>query len=160
MFNGDISRWDVSRVTDMSFMFWSATSFNGDISEWDVSSTTNMDHMFMGSTSFKHQLCGATWVNSKASKMLMFEGSPGSISSTVCRGYFPQRWLARWQVASTAPSVASPNMACSQCGTFTKSGRVSCCAPGGAWYKHCGGVNNKTMIRSWVEGVEACKCKS
>jgi surface protein len=36
-FNGDISRWDVSKVTDMSGMF-SNSEFNGDISRWDVPS--------------------------------------------------------------------------------------------------------------------------
>ena len=37
---------DLSRVTDMSSMFWGATSFNGDISAWDVSSVTDMSQMF------------------------------------------------------------------------------------------------------------------
>ena len=33
-FNGDISNWDVSNVTNMENMFLSADSFNGDISNW------------------------------------------------------------------------------------------------------------------------------
>ena len=32
-----ISKWDVSKVTDMSDMFHMASSFNGDLSSWDVS---------------------------------------------------------------------------------------------------------------------------
>ena len=40
-FNRDISNWDVSSVTDMSYMF-NESNFNGDISNWDVSSVTNM----------------------------------------------------------------------------------------------------------------------
>ena len=47
-FNGDISNWNVSRVTDMSNMF-SHSRFNGDISDWDVSNVTNMDSMFYDS---------------------------------------------------------------------------------------------------------------
>merc|ERR1711934_458561 len=43
------------------------------------------------------------------------------------------------------------------CGTFLKSGRVSCCAPDGAWYKHCGGVGNRNADHMWSEGVEVCK---
>ena len=44
-FDGDISNWDVSNVTDMSFMFrWS--KFNGDILKWDVSRVTDMSNMF------------------------------------------------------------------------------------------------------------------
>ena len=35
-FNGDISNWDVSNVTNMQRMFEDA-QFNGDISKWDVS---------------------------------------------------------------------------------------------------------------------------
>ena len=33
-------------VTDMSHMFAFTDNFNGDISGWDVSSVTNMTHMF------------------------------------------------------------------------------------------------------------------
>ena len=45
-FNGDMSKWDVSKVTDMYSMFDSASSFNGDISKWDVSSVENVKSMF------------------------------------------------------------------------------------------------------------------
>jgi len=44
-FNGDISRWNVSSVTNMYAMF-EESSFNGDISGWNVSSVTNMYAMF------------------------------------------------------------------------------------------------------------------
>ena len=40
-FNGDISGWDVSSVTIMTYMFRNST-FNGDLSGWDVSSVTDM----------------------------------------------------------------------------------------------------------------------
>ena len=43
---GDISNWDVSKVTDMNSMFYYAKSFNGDISNWDVSNVTDMSNMF------------------------------------------------------------------------------------------------------------------
>ena len=45
-FNGDISKWDVSRVTNICTMFSYTKSFNGDISKWDVSRVTNMAFMF------------------------------------------------------------------------------------------------------------------
>ena len=45
-FNGDLSVWDVSKVTDMSAMFHEAHRFNGDISAWNVSKVTNMGDMF------------------------------------------------------------------------------------------------------------------
>ena len=44
-FNGDISQWDVSNVTDMSFMFYHS-NFTGDISRWGVSHIINMKCMF------------------------------------------------------------------------------------------------------------------
>ena len=47
-FNQDISSWDVSNVTNMSYMFTVATIFNQDISFWDVSNVTSMSVMFAG----------------------------------------------------------------------------------------------------------------
>ena len=44
-FNGDISGWDVSNVTDMHYMF-KKSKFNGNISNWNVSNVTNMTGMF------------------------------------------------------------------------------------------------------------------
>ena len=38
---GPISEWDVSQVTDMSWLFYQIT-FNADLSKWDVSSVTSM----------------------------------------------------------------------------------------------------------------------
>ena len=57
--------------------------------------------------------------------------------------------------SSIAPTIAN-TMTCPKCGTFEKSGRVSCCAPGGAWYKNCGGAGNRNVDHKWFEGVEAC----
>jgi Mycoplasma protein of unknown function, DUF285 len=48
IFNGDISRWDVSNVTDMHSMF-ADSSFNGDIGKWNVSRARDMFAMFRGS---------------------------------------------------------------------------------------------------------------
>ena len=53
---GDISCWDVSQITDMSWMFYEASSFNSDISGWDVSSVTNMSRMFDEASSFSSDI--------------------------------------------------------------------------------------------------------
>ena len=45
-FNGDISFWDVSNVTDMRFMFCECENFNQDISSWDVSKVKYIRYMF------------------------------------------------------------------------------------------------------------------
>ena len=79
-FAGDISKWDVSRVTNMVGMFSNAPLFNGDISGWDVSSVSSMDAMFLEATAFSQTLCGA-WLTSTADKNQMFDGSSGRIGS-------------------------------------------------------------------------------
>ena len=45
-FNGDLSRWDTSKVTSMYGMFGNARAFNGDLSRWDTSKVSNMEGMF------------------------------------------------------------------------------------------------------------------
>merc|ERR1712193_374448 len=127
-FNGDISKWDVSRVVSMQSMFNRAMSFNADISKWNVARVTNMDNMFSNAESFKQNLCGAAWVNShkRASQKDIFKLSYGSISRTACTAShratkrpLPDRELINRPDAGTA---------CTKCGKFQRSGRVSCCA--------------------------------
>ena len=55
-FEGDISAWDVSSVTDMSFMFSGASSFNSEMGNWDVSNVTNMSYMFSRAISFNNEI--------------------------------------------------------------------------------------------------------
>jgi surface protein len=38
---GHISYWNTSRVTNMQFAFYNRSSFNEDLSRWDVSNVTN-----------------------------------------------------------------------------------------------------------------------
>ena len=45
-FNGNISNWDVSKVTNMGGVFYCCESFNQDISAWDVSNVTDMQDIF------------------------------------------------------------------------------------------------------------------
>ena len=63
---GPISSWDVSRVTDMSYMIqlspielsnsFRLKPFNVDLSGWDVRNVTDMRNMFRGATSFNADL--------------------------------------------------------------------------------------------------------
>merc|ERR1719201_1427693 len=119
-----------------------------------------MNSMFLGATSFRQRLCGSAWVHSKASTNLMFQGSPGSISRTGCK----HQHVTRRPIPIILPikrdlvgKVVPGTMKCPKCGTFQKSGRVSCCAPGGAWFKNCGGLGNRNVDHRWSEGVKACK---
>ncbi|CAB9511191.1 (Lipo)protein [Seminavis robusta] len=46
-FSGDISEWDVSSVTDMSYMLWETTCcFASALNEWNVAKVTNFEEMF------------------------------------------------------------------------------------------------------------------
>lgn len=44
-FNGDISDWDVSNVSDFSFMF-EGSGFNGEVSKWNMSKAVDLREMF------------------------------------------------------------------------------------------------------------------
>ena len=55
-FNQPIGDWDVSKVTNMSGMFRLASSFNQPIGNWDVSNVTNMRGMFFGAESFNQPI--------------------------------------------------------------------------------------------------------
>ncbi len=55
-FNGDISRWNVSNVKNMSFMFHDAESFNQPIGDWDISKAINMHNMFQWAMSFNQPI--------------------------------------------------------------------------------------------------------
>lgn len=54
-FDGDLSKWDVSRVQTMESMFDNSkyTGENGDISDWDISSVRDMAFMFYENTEYK-----------------------------------------------------------------------------------------------------------
>ena len=43
------------------------------------------------------------------------------------------------------------------CATLKKSGKRSCCGPGGAWFKNCGNPGDPKFGHTWFEGLEACK---
>ena len=58
LFNDDITHWNVSNVTNMSHMFIGASSFNQPIGRWNVSMVTNMSHMFNLAASFNQNIGG------------------------------------------------------------------------------------------------------
>jgi len=73
-FNEDISSWDTSSVTDMTYMFYKASSFNGDISLWDTSSVTSMGGAFMDALSFNGNI--SRWETSSVTYMgMMFHSA-------------------------------------------------------------------------------------
>ena len=63
----DITTWDTSLLTDISWLFADNTTFNGDISGWDVSNVTNMTKTFYKSTNFNKPI--GNWDVSKVTRM-------------------------------------------------------------------------------------------
>ncbi|WP_425421956.1 BspA family leucine-rich repeat surface protein [Phaeodactylibacter xiamenensis] len=55
-FNQDISNWDVSNVTNMAGMFKGAFIFNQNIGNWDVSGVTDMNNMFNFANDFNQDI--------------------------------------------------------------------------------------------------------
>jgi len=82
---GPVATWDVSGVSDMSYLFsvnhafemddirWITNDFNEDISGWDTSAVTNMDGMFQGLNEFDKPL--NFYTSSVTSMAQMFYGA-------------------------------------------------------------------------------------
>ena len=66
-FNGNISKWDVSRVLEMRDTFSNAQKFNADISKWDVSRVKDMERMFEDAEKFNADI--SKWDVSKVTNM-------------------------------------------------------------------------------------------
>ena len=74
IFNEDISAWDVSKVTNMQRMFFHAKAFNQDLGKWDVSKVKDMICMFSDAKTFDSDI-GAWNVSSVTSMADMFYGA-------------------------------------------------------------------------------------
>ena len=72
LFNSDLSKWRVLKVTTMNGMFYNAGKMNSDLSKWEVDKVTSMNNqhphptyakerMFNGATSFDRTLCHTKW---------------------------------------------------------------------------------------------------
>ena len=57
---GEISNWDTSRVTDMSWLFDGASSFNQPLNNWDVSKVMDMESMFFYARSSTSRRAGTS----------------------------------------------------------------------------------------------------
>lgn len=112
-FNGDITGWSVSNVTDFSRMFFGASSFNQPIGVWDVSNGTIFSSMFFEASSFNANL--ASWDVGKATTFFsMFKGAiafeghglagwnTGSVTNMANMFYLAKKFnadLALWNVS-------------------------------------------------------------
>ena len=67
-FNQPLEKWDVSKVTDMEEMFYGCSAFNQPLEKWDVSKVTRMRGMFEGCSAFNQPL--EKWEVSKVTNMI------------------------------------------------------------------------------------------
>ena len=63
---------------------------------------------------------------------------------------------ARTTTMTSLLAMSDMNM-CTKCSTVKKSGKRSCCALGGAWFKNCGDAGDRHFDHTWSEGIQACK---
>merc|ERR1711983_550921 len=86
-----IGEWDVSRVTDMSELFFyddhnedvqnQYTLFNQDLGSWNVERVKDMSNMFDGATSFDQKLC---WDLSHIEDDMKDDMFSGTVCEDVC----------------------------------------------------------------------------
>jgi surface protein len=81
----EVGNWDVSKVTNMEGMFMCSPDFGGDLRRWDVSNVTNTNGMFLQASDFDSDLSG--WDVSRVTDMRnmfsdahSFTGGIGGIS--------------------------------------------------------------------------------
>ena len=84
---GNISSWNTSDVTDMSYLFsdhycTTFDSFNEDISSWDVSRVTNMEYLFNGASDFDQDL--SRWVTSRVTNINFIFAEASSFNQSFC----------------------------------------------------------------------------
>ena len=83
--NDDITKWDVSNVTDMSNMFDTNVTyyFNRDIGNWNTSKVENMDGLFFSNQKFNQDI--SKWNVDKVKNYKSFaKGSPLCKAGNMC----------------------------------------------------------------------------
>ena len=81
--NFDVSKWDVSNVTNMSSMFYYCKNFDCDLSNWDVSNVKDMKYMFYGCAEFEGKGLDKWNLSKHADIRYMFDGKNKKIIGKV-----------------------------------------------------------------------------
>ncbi len=80
-FNGDISNWDVSNVTNFSFSIFNCTVFNQPVGNWTTTSLENCNKMFQGSTSFDQSIGDWDITNATNLTDILFSATAANFSA-------------------------------------------------------------------------------
>jgi surface protein len=76
-----IGNWDVSKVENMERMFSDVTAFNQPIGNWDVSKVDNMENMFFSARAFNQPI--GNWDVSKVQSMRRMFNYAGSFNQPI-----------------------------------------------------------------------------
>ena len=90
-----IENWDVSWVIEMSGMFSGATSFDGDLSYWDVSNVTNMNNMLDNTSvsQFNYDLILINWSGLTLQENVNFGVNGLVYSDNPCLAYSARTYI-------------------------------------------------------------------
>jgi surface protein len=77
-----VGNWDVSKVTNMEGMFMCSANFCGDLRRWDVSNVTNTNGMFLQASDFDSDLSG--WDVSRVTDMRNMFSDAHSFTGGIC----------------------------------------------------------------------------
>lgn len=87
MFNGDtslnspIDNWNTSNVTNMSFLFAGAKAFNQPVGSWNTSNVTNMSGLFSGCAKFNQNL--GSWDTKNVTDMTYMFSNTDSFNQNI-----------------------------------------------------------------------------
>ena len=80
-FNQNIGYWNTAAVTTMRSMFQSATSFNQNIGYWNTAAVANMSSMFLGATAFNQNI--GLWNTAAVTSMVSMFQSASSFNQDI-----------------------------------------------------------------------------
>jgi surface protein len=152
-FTDDIGDWDISLITDMSFLFLNQASFNADISGWNTSQVTYMGDMFWGASVFNQPI--GNWDTSQVMNMNEMFG----------RAYKFNQDITGWDIARVNSWGGSPmfdqatawQARYKNCGYSSNSLHAECVA-----FTNAGGSFDTSIISddgppsAWVRKDNAC----
>ena len=146
-FNVNISRWDVSSVTVMSGMFANARAFNQPLNSWDVSSVTDMSGMFDVASAFNHDITGWSTPSLQSSSWMFNDATAWQASYTTPTGGARDGPPSAWTSIPFA-NDAQLAAAVSSCANAVRLGSATwetCCSSGPA---DCGPMDTRE-IAAW-----------
>ena len=83
-FDCDISKWNTGKVTNMGYMFHSASAFNQDIGSWNTEKVTDMRYMFDSASAFNHDISSWTGTAVTTAQIFMFRDATAFQAKFAC----------------------------------------------------------------------------